>query len=76
MLDYNKLSEQVEEILLNLNDIEIDSWLKFDQIRIENENFTNGRKVIITIDKVSETKFNNVNCTFRGNDNDNFSLAA
>ncbi|OEJ98629.1 hypothetical protein A8C32_05370 [Flavivirga aquatica] len=64
MLNYKDLRGKVDEILSQYDNKKIESWLSFDEKRIENENFINGKRVKITIEKPSEIDFLNMHCSF------------
>ncbi len=76
MLDYKELSNQVEEILSSFDNEKIQNWLYFDQKRIESENFINGRKINITIQKTSNPKFKEGDQSYNDSENQSYNWAA
>lgn len=75
MLNYKELRKEFKKVLSNIDNTEIEDWLKFDEERIANENFINGEKVTIKVEKITKKCFNNLNSSI-SIDTDEFNIAA
>ncbi len=57
MLDYSKLTEELNSILSAFTREEIKEWIEFDKDRLANEGFINDEKMIMKVEEPIEPEF-------------------